>query len=1034
MRRKLNLLFLILFPAAIAAGYWLVREGGGLWLVAAGLVVVATGAFVLFAFLERRGERLKEQHFVDDVVKLDEAFVRAADPRRRQEAKELQDHWRESVEALRKSRLRRRFGNPLYALPWYMVIGESGSGKTTAIKNSSLHSPVSHLTRTAGISATRTCDWWFFEEAIILDTAGRYTIPEDLDRDEAEWERFLALLAAYRKQEPINGVVATIAADKLLKGDRPVLREDGQSIRRRIDQLMTVTGARFPVYVLVTKMDMVYGFTDTFLRLTDEEAWQAAGYLDREGDLRPQGVMEATFRTMKERLARLRLDWVHSEGDPNPGVLLLENQFSRLRPGLAEFVKAIFGENPYQEKPLLRGVFFSSGRQTARPIPPFSNPPFLYEEPASASTEDRGLFLRDLFAKILPHDRYLYTPISRLVRYRWALRRMGFVACLAILFALCGLLSLSFVRNLAAVTAFTTEFPRAPTIGVDTATNLLLLQGMRSRILDLEQANRGWLLPRFGLRGSLAMEARAKRDYVSLYEGAFQAPFDLELQKRVSAIGADTDDEIVASYSAYILARLRLLDALQKSRTSFRAHDTAGESGDFARTCTLVVGSQFPTLPPAIVATVPPDYESYLAWDEKPGETRRAAELLQNALTGLQRRHPDLAWVATEPVVDSPAVKPADFWEGSPRVRLADISVPGAYTAQGQRRIQAFLGALSDACPKARPPVDAFWRQYRREYYQAWYKFCAQFAAIASPLEGPSARETMSLLATDENPYWRLIHRAAAELAPPQAFADPPAWVQLLATLDAAIRFSQEGEAKRGPGAAKKGLAVPEDAKEKLLREIREVAPVAENDRSDSEAREKLEPMVRVVREYRRDMALIAPIAASRENAFRMISGAFSEQPVPPDPKSPLHAAYGRLISLKELVKNGASSKEGDTVWQLFSLPLASLLSYGASVACSVIEEHWEKDIWAKADNVLADARPRLLFDKTDGLVPRFREGWANPFLASRSSVLVPRKIYEKTPFEQSIGFEPQFLSFLAKGETAAATENIPRTITRCGR
>ena len=225
---------------------------------------------------------------------------------------------------------------------------------------------------------------------------------------------------------------------------------------------MTVTGARFPVYVLVTKMDMVYGFTDTFLGLADEEAWQAAGYLDRDGDLRPQGVIEATFRTMKERLGRLRLDKVRSGRDLKPGVIVLENQFSRLRPGLAEYVKAIFDENPYQEKPLLRGVYFSSARQTAQAIAPFPDPPVSPTEHTSGTEKDRGLFLRDLFARILPNDRYLYTPISELVRWRWALRSIGFVAGLVVLLSLCALLSLSFMRNVAVVTAFTREFPRSP--------------------------------------------------------------------------------------------------------------------------------------------------------------------------------------------------------------------------------------------------------------------------------------------------------------------------------------------------------------------------------------------------------------------------------------------------------------------------------------------------------------------------------------------------------------------------------------------
>ena len=82
------------------------------------------------------------------------------------------------MELLRDSYLRKR-GNPLYALPWYLVIGESGSGKTSAIKNARLSSPLSEIARSAGIAATANFDWWFFEEAIILDSAGRYTIPVD---------------------------------------------------------------------------------------------------------------------------------------------------------------------------------------------------------------------------------------------------------------------------------------------------------------------------------------------------------------------------------------------------------------------------------------------------------------------------------------------------------------------------------------------------------------------------------------------------------------------------------------------------------------------------------------------------------------------------------------------------------------------------------------------------------------------------------------------------------------------------------------
>ena len=178
---------------------------------------------------------------------------------------------------------------------------------------------------------------------------------------------------------------------------------------------------------------------------------------------------------------------------------------------------------------------------------------------------------------------------------------------------------------------------------------------------------------------------------------------------------------------------------------------------------------------------------------------------------------------------------------------------------------------------------------------------------------------------------------------------------------------------------------------------------------------------------------MMAPMAATKENALRAMAESFSEQPGSADSKSPIQAAYYRLISLKELMKEGPS-KEVDTAWQLFEAPFGCLLAYGASAACTVIEEHWERDVWARADSVLAENRAKLLFDKDGGLVPEFVKELAGPFLMSQKPHPAPRKIFDGTPFERSIPFAPQFLSFLAKGETPDAAASIPRTIARCGK
>src|SRR6185369_11501747 len=184
----------------------------------------------------------------------------------RNQHKQLNNSWKEAVETLRRSHLKKH-GNPLYVLPWYLIMGESGSGKSTAISSARLTSPFAEVNHASGVSGTRNCDWWFFDQSIILDTAGRYAMPVDSGRDNEEWQKFLSLLVKYRKKEPINGLIMTVAADKLLSGSPESLEKDGLQLRRRLDELMRVLGIKFPVYLLVTKCDLIQGMTQFSERL-----------------------------------------------------------------------------------------------------------------------------------------------------------------------------------------------------------------------------------------------------------------------------------------------------------------------------------------------------------------------------------------------------------------------------------------------------------------------------------------------------------------------------------------------------------------------------------------------------------------------------------------------------------------------------------------------------------------------------------------------------------------------------------------------
>ena len=133
----------------------------------------------------------------------------------------------------------------LYEQPWYVIIGPPGAGKTTALLNAGLNFPLADAdraaARVAGVGGTRLCEWWFTEDAVLIDTAGRYTTQDsDAAVDKAGWDTFLGLLKRTRPKQPLNGVIVAIALHRRRRragaGGADRLAH-ARAIRRRIAEL-----------------------------------------------------------------------------------------------------------------------------------------------------------------------------------------------------------------------------------------------------------------------------------------------------------------------------------------------------------------------------------------------------------------------------------------------------------------------------------------------------------------------------------------------------------------------------------------------------------------------------------------------------------------------------------------------------------------------------------------------------------------------------------------------------------------------------
>ena len=216
----------------------------------------------------------------------------------------------------------------LYDLPWYLLIGPPGSGKTTALVNSGLKFPLSRgatPAAIAGVGGTRYCDWWFTEDAVLIDTAGRYTTQDsDAKLDKQSWFSFLDLLKKSRPRQPINGVMVAISLEDLMTLSSAELAAHANAIRARLLELHDRLKVDFPVYALFTKADLVAGFIEYFGYLSENGRKQVWGATFQTADKTRNlvGEVPVEFDLLLERLSEEQIDRLQDEPAPDTRVVL----------------------------------------------------------------------------------------------------------------------------------------------------------------------------------------------------------------------------------------------------------------------------------------------------------------------------------------------------------------------------------------------------------------------------------------------------------------------------------------------------------------------------------------------------------------------------------------------------------------------------------------------------------------------------------------------------------------------------------------
>ncbi|WP_240500372.1 type VI secretion protein IcmF/TssM N-terminal domain-containing protein [Pseudomonas syringae] len=871
---------------------------------------------------------------------------------RREEAPNLDQDWKAGVQLLRGSRLG-RMGAPLYALPWFLMLGESGSGKSSLLQHSGLTSALNPHNRDGQPAPTGTLDWWFLERGVVLDPAGR--LAQGSSDAGPEWRRLLYWLLRSRRREPLNGLLLVIDSTRLLSGSDESLAEQGQDLRRRLDDLVKVFGARLPVYFIITGAEAVPGLTQWGAALTPAQREQPFGLLSKQRDSAAASFLDEMFGGIGRRLFDLRIE-LGVRGLPDADAFSLPERIGALRPRLEKLLLPAFAANPYSEPPLLCGLFLTAQGQ-------------------GSAAQHEGWFSHDLFDQLLPSQRYAYRPIDSWRRWRRLLVHAAVIAWLALCVGF-GALMIYADRHTEAVLAQALNDPPAENdFAGGLETDLDALRRFRLALLNLSrEQQQGWqsLLPFSSNIDELIQRYRA--DYVGLFSREIRTPvFDGFISQNLNHALNTGDPRLIAAYAEFLVRRINLLDARLNNQSMEGLPVPGNELGILNQT----YGSK-EKISAGQMATLGDSYRYCLEWDtDIPWmQGQRAGLLAQLDSMRLENRPLDWLTAWAEQQGNLPPILLSEYWTDTD---TPNLSISGAYTSEGHSAILGFIDELGRASRDQALWKDRrvkFLQQYRSDTQDAWYAFIkGSLLSAQTRLKTRSDwQQTLSVVGTAKDPFIRLLHRSAERFALIPLEHRAP-WASRTVAMDRLLKLAANDDLHTESGALgnfKVTNALGGDV-------LKGMVNGGSIESGVNGLRDEL-TQARALARFQQLMAgVVADLQKNDAQAFQVALDTWGFGADPAVKAAPLWEADSIRKALIQAL-TGPDPRE-DVVWSLVTGQLDFSLHYVAEVAACRLQSDWSGQLLSPIEGVRDPVMLNELLYGERGQLPAFMNGPVKTFV-----------------------------------------------------
>lgn len=552
MRPVFMVLGLIGLIAAIWFGFpmtgWAPIVGVFPRLIAIGVILFALG---LFYGLRWRKRRKQAQALEDSLM-----------PEPVGDGQVLGERMQEALVKLKKAGGK----NYLYDLPWYIIIGPPGAGKTTALRNAGIEFPgAGDLPDNAqGFGGTRNVDWWFAEDAVLIDTAGRYTTQDsDVEADKASWTAFLSTLKRGRPHQPINGVILAFSIEDMMKATEESLAAHAATVRERLQEINETLKIDVPVYVLFTKVDLLAGFREYYGSFNQSRRKLAWGVTFPTKDRKQETYKEvpAEFDLLLKRLSDEVIDRMYDEPDGASRIAIfgLAGQMAEIRDTVADFLRRVFEPTRYKTNAILRGFYFTSGTQEGTPFDQVlgsmaQNAPAEAGgfQPGFMSGQGKSFFLHDVLKRVIFPERDWVNYDRKSVRRGTILRTLAISTLTVATLGLMGAFGWSFWKNYSLVTearadaaaydvVAAPELDRTVIDDVDPTPALLPLQELRQVAGGYGDRRERTFWEGFGLSRHKEVQIAADRAYSDGLERMLRPRMILQMENVIPQLIADED-------------------------------------------------------------------------------------------------------------------------------------------------------------------------------------------------------------------------------------------------------------------------------------------------------------------------------------------------------------------------------------------------------------------------------------------------------------------------------------------------------------